>query len=258
MPRRVRQGALWSLLVAAATAHAGGPPEVAPGAAFGPGETTTWAVSYLGVVAGTAKVTVGLPMSVEDEWVWPVLCEAQSAPYAAVWPVSDRFVTYWSPALGRSVGFDFFADENRKRRREKARFHGRSADMTRQKDGSAPWDVSFEVPDDVLDLAATALKARTVPLAVGQQRAFQVFTGKKTFTLEAEVEAKETIATGLGPRDVYRVSATTDFSGALKAKKRVLLYFTADARQVPVRVEADLALGTLVADAVQYHPGRGS
>jgi len=69
------------------------------------------------------------------------------------------------------------------------------------------------------------------------------------------VERREQLKTPLGERSTVRVRLTTDFSGKLKAKSDLVIYFTDDAAHVPVRIEAELGLGTVVAEAVEFHSG---
>lgn len=245
-----RPALLLLLALSASTARAGAP--------FGPGEKTVWQVSYLGLPAGTATLTVGLPMELDGETVWPVVGTADSSSLVAAFPVHDRFATYWQPESKRPLGFDFFADENRRRRREKARFNRAAnvVNVTRQKDGAPSWNVAFEVPAGVTDLAAAALSVRDTALEPGQTIERQVFTGQKTFGLVVKVTNRSTLRTALGPTPVVRLEVTTAFDGNLEAKRPIVIYVSDDGHRVPVRVEAELALGTVLAEVTQYLPGR--
>jgi len=69
------------------------------------------------------------------------------------------------------------------------------------------------------------------------------------------VEAKETLTTKLGQLPVFRVSISTDFHGNAATKGNIVVYYSADERQLPVRVRADFVVGSATADIVQYLPG---
>lgn len=226
--------------------------------AFGPGEQTTYEVSYLGVPTGVAQVTVGWKMEQFGREVWPLVCVGQTTSVAAAFPVKDRFVTYWDPRASRSVGADFFVDENRQRRRERYRydFDALKAFTTKQKEGQEAWENAFDIDPSTMDLAATAFSLRNVPLEIGAVHRLPVFTGVKLYQATATVVGKETIETGLGPQEVYRVTVNGEFNGKLATKGLMTVYYTADARQVPVRAEAELVLGNVVLQATRYEPGR--
>lgn len=226
--------------------------------AFGPGEQTMYEVSYLGIVAGQAQLTVGWTMQQFGREVWPLVCVGQSANIAAVWRINDRFVSYWDPAKREAVGADFFVEENKHRRRERY-FYDREAKQavaTKQKEGQAPYEVRYDMEPDTLDLAAAGFGLRNVPLSVGLEHDFPIFTGLKVYKMTARVEGRETLETRLGKLEVYRVTVNGDFNGQLATKGLMTLFYTADDKQLPVRAEADFLLGKVMLEAVKYAPGR--
>lgn len=234
-------------------------PAQAARSAFGPGEQSTYGVSYLGVVVGEAAVTVGLQMRHLDADVWPVLCTARTLPHWTVFPVNDRYVSFWDPSAQSNVGSDFFIDENKKRRRESVQLqlNEGKATVMRQSEGEAPRRSSYDLDGKSVDMVGAALVLRNTPLQAGGVYERPVFTGAVTFTIRAEVEGKQELKnTALGTREVWRVKVATEFAGQLKTKRAMIVYFTADAAQLPVRVEAEFLLGQMVAELVRYEPGR--
>jgi Protein of unknown function (DUF3108) len=245
----------WFALCAASVACASG----ARAASFEVGERTAYEVSWLGLTAGRASITVGWPTERDGRQVWPLVCQGTSTGAASIFPVNDRFVSYWDPVAHRPQSADFFADENRQRRRERFTFDAvtHQATAMKQTQGRPPSSATFEMPDDAtMDLASAAFSLREVPFAVGVEHALPVFTGVKIYTMKIKVEGKETLATRLGPLEVWRVSLNADFNGQLATRSRVTFFFTADARQLPVRAEADFTLGTVVLEVTEYAPGR--
>ncbi len=231
-----------------------------PGAraqSFGPGEQTTYEVSVLGVPTGVAQITVGWAMEQFGRQVWPLVFYGQTTSVAAAFPVKDRFVSYWDPKASHSVGADFFVDENKKRRRERYRydFEALKAHTTRQHEGATASEGEFDIVPETMDLAGTAFSLRTVPLRVGEVHDLPVFTGVKLYQARATVAAKETLATKLGPLEVYRVTVNGEFNGKMATKGLMTVYYTADARQFPVKAEAEFVLGNVVLEATRYEPG---
>lgn len=225
--------------------------------AFGPGEQTTYAVRYLGVTAGVAQVTVGWKMEQFGREVWPLVCVGRTTDVGAVFPVNDRFVSYWDPLTGEAVGADFFADENKVRRRERYQYDAASGEAiaTKQQTGGRPHEARYAIEPGTVDLASAAFRLRNTRLAPGQVHELPIFTGVKLYRMKATVVGVEQVSTGLGVLDVYRVTVNGDFSGQLSTKGLMTLFYTADDKQLPVRGEAEFLLGKVVLEAVKYEPG---
>jgi hypothetical protein len=246
-------GMLLSLLLSGAALAQGG-----TSSAFGPGEQARYRIQYLGVTAGTAQVTVGAPMKQWGKEVWPIVSLAKSDAIAGVWPVKDKYVSYWDFGSQRVLGSDMHEDQNNKRRRVRVKLgeDGKSAHVVKQKEGEQPREYTHELAEGTLDVAGATFALRNRVLEVGQEYAYPVFTGSRSFMMRAKVEARETLDTKLGKQDVYRMRVYTDFSGKLASKRDMVAWFTADARRLPVRIEAELALGSLVAELMEYQQGK--
>ncbi len=225
---------------------------------FGPGEQSLYEVSFLGVPAGIAQITVGLRTEQYGAKVLPLVCVGQTtAALSDVFQIRDRFVSYFDPQAMKPVGADYFIDENRTRRREKFRFNQEplKAHANKKKEGQGAYDVSYDVPEGTMDLAAAAFWLRGQPLVVGETREVPIFTGAKWYPMHVVVEGRETLTTKLGEVPVFRVSITTDFQGNAATKGNIVVYYSADERQLPVRVRAEFVVGSAVAELVQYLPG---
>ncbi|MFL5350158.1 MAG: DUF3108 domain-containing protein [Hyalangium sp.] len=226
--------------------------------AFGPGEQSLYRVQYLGVTAGTAQITVGAPMKQWGQQVWPIISLAKSDPVIGAWPIKDKFVTYWHAGGQRSLGSDFFVDENNKRRRQRIQLQddGLTAHVIKQQEGAEPVEATHEVPAGAMDLASAMFALRNRELVEGQEYTYPVFTGLKSFLLRAKVDGRQRMKTALGEREVFRVKFQTEFSGKLQAQRDIVAYITTDPSHVPVRIEADFVLGSIVAELSEYKQGR--
>lgn len=223
--------------------------------AFGPGEQVTYRVSWLGIPTGSGQVTVGSELP-DRPGIWPIVTLARSD--LAIYPMRDKIITYWDPATARSQGLDLFADENHKRRRQRIDFHPAAGNATvfRQKEGEPIEQKEIAVPPDATDVASAVFLLRTRRLAVGDEFTFPIFTGAKVFEGRAVVEERGNLDTPLGPKSVVRVRLRTGFAGKLQAQRDLRMWFTDDPAHVPVRMEADFALGTVVVEWTDYKPGR--
>lgn len=249
--RQIRQVLLWAL-VAAGPAFG----DEAIRSAFGPGEQSTFEVSYLGVPTGVAVITVGLKMQQFGKDVWPLVATAQTD--LDLYPVHDRFVSYWDYTAGKNLGSEFVADENKKRRRERFKYDRAQNKIfaTKQAGGKAEAAITYDVPDGTVDLCAAAFIVRNRSLKVGDQIKLPIFTGTITYVMDAKVLSKEKLPTPMGEKDCLKVSFTAEWSGGLATRRALTLWFTDDEVHLPVRFEADLMLGSVVAELKTYYPGK--
>lgn len=221
--------------------------------AFGPGEQSSYVVTYLGVPTGEFQLTVGMLMRRDDRDVWPILCTAHTD--LPIYPVNDRYVSYWDPYARKNIGADFWIDENRKKRREIYKLN-HATKKAYVKRGEPLHEVTYDITAESLDVPGATMWLRNIPLKVGDKYERPVFTGAVSFTMTAAVEEKLKIKTKLGEREVFKVRVSTEFAGQLKQKRDLVAYLSADAYQIPLRVEADLLLGQVEADLVQFEAGR--
>jgi hypothetical protein len=224
--------------------------------AFTPGEQVVFHASYLGISAGTVQSTVGVEFP-DRPGVWPIVMLARSDAALFFYPIRDKLVSLWDSEHSQTLGMEMWADENHKRRRLKISFdpgEGKAA-VQRQLDGQPQTQTEFAVEAGASDVASALYLLRTRPLEVGTELTLPVVTPSKQFPLRAVVERRELRKTALGEQWTVRVRLTTDFSGKLKAERDIIIYFTDDEAHVPVRIEAELGLGTVVAEAVEYHSG---
>lgn len=228
-----------------------------PESVFTPGERTRYAVKYLGLTTGEAELTVGWKMTQYGHEVWPLVCAGRTTSVGAIFAVNDRFISYWDPQARQAVGADFLADENRKRRRERYRydFEAGAALTSKQKAGEPAREGRYDIGPGTMDLASATFSLRNQPLAVGSSWELPIFTGTKAYQLKADVVGLEPLETALGTLDVYRVTVNGDFSGKLATRGLMTIFYTADGRRLPVRAEAEFALGTITLEVVSWEPG---
>ncbi len=253
----------------AAEAHAAEPAAVAgvtgpnaaakarPRSAFGPGEQTVYAVSYLGVPTGEAVITVGMNLEKFGTDTWPIICTAQTTDVGAIYPVKDRFVTFWDPLQRRTVGSEMFADEGGERHRERVRLDhdAGKAFSTKQWEGKPSKDKVYQVAKETLDMASASMLLRNLPLTVGSKYELPVFTGSTSFTLRATLTGREKIDTPLGARDAIKMNVEVVFGGGLKTRRALRVWVADDQSHLPLRVDAEFLIGTMRAEVSRYAPG---
>lgn len=230
----------------------------ASNSAFGPGEQSTYKVEYLGMVAGTATITVGAETTQWGKPVLPIVTMAKSESVLDFYPIRDKFISYWDHRGERCLGSDLYADENRVKRHQRIKFDhgGKKATVIEKRAGADEKTWSRDVEPGAFDIASATFALRNKNLVIGESFELPVFTGRRSFTLKATVESRQTLDTVLGQKDVFKVRVQTGFSGKFQSKRDLYAYFTADEDRIPVRIEAEFVLGTVKAELSDYKSGR--
>jgi len=231
-------------------------PAAAETTAFGPGEQVLYRASYLGIPAGTILITVGEDFP-DQPGVWPILGLGRSDIGLFFFPIHDRLVIHWDAEHARTLGLEMWTDENHKRQHLKISFDPGEAKATLQSqwEGQSLQQQELQVEPGAADVASALYVLRTHALEPGMEFVVPVVTPKKQFPMRVVVEQRERLKTPLGEQATVRARLTTDFTGKLSQKRDFVIYFTDDEKRLPVRIEADLALGTIIGEAVEYHSG---
>jgi hypothetical protein len=240
-------GALAAALLASAAPAADG------AGAFAPGEETVLQLRFLGMPSGEARLTVGQPAGN----VWPLVFQARTEGVAGFFDIREHLVSYWDSASRQTRGFDLRAYEIGDFKVERARFDRANGRLTfqRHRNGKQTQDRVVDVPKDAQDLTSALMWLRLRRLAPGDRHEVPVCTGTQQFTLVADVVGRERIATPAGTFDTVKVQVRTAVEGKFSTRRDTFAWFSDDPRHVVVRMNADFAVGGLVANLKRYRAG---
>jgi hypothetical protein len=220
--------------------------------AFAPGEETVMQVRFLGMPSGEGRLSVGRPAG--D--VWPIIFQARTDGVAGFFDVREHVVSYWDSARRQTRGFDLRAYEVGDFKVERARFDRAGGQVTfeRQLNGARTRS-TVAIPRDAQDLTSAIMLLRLQRLAPGDHVEVPVCTGRRQFTLVADVLGRERIDTPAGSFDTVKVQVRTALEGKFSTRRDTFAWLSDDPRHVIVRMSADFAVGGLVATLKTYRPG---
>lgn len=201
---------------------------------------------------GEARIRVGQA----EGPVWPVITQARTDGLAAIVDIREHLVSYWDSESKLPRGSDLQAIEVGDRHSDTARFDrdlGKATIKIVRKGRKV--ENTYEMDPMAQDFASAVLWLRLQPLAPEARFEIPVFTTKGTFQLQASVVGKESVSTPAGRFDAWKVQVRTAFDGKFASKRDTFIWFSADENQVPVRVSADFALGSVVVSLAAYRPG---
>jgi len=108
---------------------------------------------------------------------------------------------------------------------------------------------TYEIPPEVKDSLSSLYFFRTVPnLVIGESVFIDVHASKKNWRLEIEILKRERISVPVGTFDTIKVKAKVRFEGVLMDKGDVYMWLTDDERRIPIKIKADITLGSIMAN----------
>ncbi len=237
----------WPLIVAAQipTAKLPAPPlpPPAPSYSFPVRQTLTYSVDWRVFPAGTTTLHIEQQGGVEK-----VTAAADTlGAINLIYRVSDNFQSSFNRATGCSYGFSKQIQEGRRRVDTNLTFNyaqgtrlltERNVVKNTSKQQTAP------VGPCVTDLLSAIFYPASQSLTPGV--GFQVPLGDSlhTVVVKMNVEAKEVVQTPTGTYHTIRVQPTAS-SGVVKARGNIWIWYTDDARHIPVQMRARLFWGTI-------------
>ncbi len=217
------------------------PPQ--PGYTFPPRETLTFSVDWRVFTAGTA--VFHLEQSGAD---MKVTATADSVGNInMLFPVIDKFESGFSTKTGCSTGFSKQIQEGRRKVTSDLTFDsktGKQHEISKNLVKGTAKEQTASIPACVQDSLSAIFYVASRPLVVGQQVRFPLADSMRTVTVAMKVEGKEEIKTPAGTFQTIRVQPTAD-EGIVKNRGSIRIWYTDDARHMPVQIRAQLFWGTI-------------
>jgi hypothetical protein len=214
-----------------------------PGYVIPAKQTLTFTVDWRVFTAGTAVFHLD-----QDGTVQKITATADSVgAVTMLFPVIDRFQAGFDTKTGCSTGFSKQLQEGRRRISSDLSFdykQGKQTQVERNLVKGTSKEQTASIPACVTDSLSAIFYAASQPMVVGQSIRFPLADSMRTVTVAMKVEAKEEIKTPAGTFQTIRVEPTAD-EGIVKNRGRIWVWYTDDARHMPVQIQARLFWGTI-------------
>ena len=171
-----------------------------------------------------------------------------------LFPVVDTFQASLDTKTGCSGGFSKQLLEGRRRVTGDLTFdyqHGKQTLVEKNLVKGTSKSMTVSIPACVADSLSAIFYAASQPLVVGQPIRFPLADSMRTVTVTMKVEAKEEVKTPAGTFQTIRVQPTAD-EGVVKNRGNIWIWYTDDARHMPVQIRARLFFGTITAYLQSY------
>ncbi len=217
--------------------------------AFSPGESLTYDVTWTVFRAGTVTTTLN-NANQNNRNTYEVTATAKSEGFVPLlFDVNDVFHATSDPQTLCSERIVKQVNEGHRHKDTQIVFDAaKGKALLYERDlnqpNAQPKNVQSDIPPCVEDVVTAFYYIRRQKLEVGHTVELPVNDGSKTQRVVVEVQAREKVQTPMGTFDSFRVEPKV-FNGLLKRKGRMLIWFSADERQLPLRVKAMIAVGSI-------------
>jgi hypothetical protein len=164
-----------------------------------------------------------------------------------LFPVVDRFQSALDTKTGCSSGFSKQTQEGRRKISSDLVFDAAAGKQTQVEKNLVKGTQKTQttsIPACVTDSLSAIFYAASQRLTVGQDVGFPLADAMRTVTVTMKVEAHEEIKTPAGTFQTVRVQPTAD-EGVVKNRGNIWIWYTDDARHMPVQIRARLFWGTI-------------
>ncbi len=221
--------------------------------AYEVGERLDYRISWGGVTAGHATMAVH-PGTTEDGKPAYLLTSTTHSSKAISWfyKVRDRVVSQIDPVTGVPYRIDIDQRHGKRKRIRTTVFDQAAQRATTYQKGREP--VQVDTPPMVHDILSCLYYLRSLPsLEPHTTHVVDVHEGKKNWRLLVKTLDRERINTVAGTFDTIPVKAEVRFKGVFFDRGDVRIWFSDDARHIPVLIRIKIRLGHVTIQLTGSH-----
>jgi hypothetical protein len=214
-----------------------------PGYVFPEHQTLTFTVDWRVFTGGTAV----FHLEQQGDMMKVVATADTTGTVNMLFPVVDRFQSAMNTKTGCSTGFSKQIQEGRRKISSDLTFDAAAGKQTLVEKNlvkNTQKTQTTSIPACVTDSLSGIFYVASQRLTVGQDVKLPLADAMRTVTVTMKVEAHEEIKTPAGTFQTIRVQPTAE-EGVVKNRGNIWIWYTDDARHIPVQIRARLFWGTI-------------
>lgn len=214
---------------------------------FSVGESLTFDVAWSNfLVAGTATVSVRERRTSGQAAAYYVVAEGQPIPLLArLYPVYYKADALLDTRTLASWWASTFAQEGQSQTTKVTRFDAGRRTATYEVRPSAAAPRTVPVAADSVDALSAIFLMRAKPLGVGRSFEMSVVDSGELYRVRLSVSAPESVSSRMGLVQAWRITPEfLDVGGRPGPTRKMTLWISADDRRLPVRLQAEVPVGT--------------
>jgi hypothetical protein len=212
---------------------------------FGPGETLTYDVSWSSyLTAGVATLTVKERKPSYGSDAYYIVAEGRPTPLVSklydLYYKADTLLDVYSLLPQRA---SIYSEEGKRHRMKVTMFDHVKKQAQYEVQTRTVVKKDLAIPSYSQDALGALYVLRAIALKAGDKFSIPVCDAGQTYPVQMTVGAVETVKTGMGELRAWRITPTLPANNAGGAR-RLTLWVSDDARKLPVRMQAQLAVGS--------------
>jgi hypothetical protein len=178
-----------------------------------------------------------------------------SSSFAFIFKVRDAILSIVNRSDFSTVRYEKHLNERGRKKDDTTTIDERRRTATRRRPNHDTEEIL--VPKPVFDPLSLVHHLRTLDLRPGNVHRFTVFADGKVYTLAANVARTETIGTPAGTFHTVVVEPKMVAGGLFRDEGSLTIWYSDDARHIPVRIRSDLRVGSITANLRAVRSGAG-
>lgn len=204
---------------------------------FSQGERIEYTLSWLGIAGGEAVITV---TPGKGRFTIHTLARTLGA-IGRLYPVRDEIETVVSSADFSTLRFEKRLNERGREKHVETRFDPRRKVAIREGE-----EIPYEPP--IYDPLSSIYYIRTLDLSPGKKHTMTIIADSEIYEIEAEVLRREEIDVQGSRFRTVVVEPKMRKGGIFRDENnRLLIWYTDDARRIPIRIRSELEFGSITA-----------
>jgi hypothetical protein len=222
---------------------------------FPSGERLEFSIKWMGMNAGTAILEVGKPVMIGSNKAVPITSIARSNDFISrFFPVEDKIESFIDTENLVPLEFKIYQREGRRVKSREVHYDQVNHKVLQVEEGK---EETFNIEPGTQDALSVLYFFRTLEFPPpGESSFIKVYEGGKNWDLEIKVLGKEAIETPIGSFNTVKTVAMAKYEGIFLNKGDITVWFTDDARHVPVQMQSKVTIGSVAVLLVSKQDGR--
>ncbi len=221
------------------------PVEAALTDTFAAGETLDFELNWVGISGGALRMTIG-PVPNDPLHLRLTSVAKSNSSFAFLFKVRDEIQSIVSRDDFSTVRYEKHLNERGRRKDDTTIIDERRRIATRRRPNHNTEEII--VPKPVFDPLSLVYHLRTLDLQPGTVQRFTVFADGKVYVLEARITRRYTLEVPAGKFNTVVVEPKMLAGGLFRGEGDLTIWYSDDARHIPVRIRSDVKVGSITAD----------
>jgi uncharacterized protein DUF3108 len=212
---------------------------------FAEGEVLDFDLVWLKITGGAVRMTIG-PAPNDPAHLRITSIAKSSSSFAFIFKVRDVITSIVNRDGFSTIRYEKHLNERGRLKDDTTTIDERRKIATRRRPNHDTEEIM--VPKPVFDPLSLVYHLRGFRLQPGDIERFTVFADGRVYTLAANVMRTETIGTPAGTFKTVVVEPKMLAGGLFRDEGSLTIWYTDDARHIPVRIRSDLKVGSITAN----------